>query len=161
MDVFVGSLSKHKLPGAEGAIKEVFDDVETKVFAYNAKSSINEQPEGHEETIKGAFNRLKDLKRLVVESRGAVKDAIFIAIENGIFPVEVQGKERWFDLAWVVIEDTEGNQSISHSGGIEFDSDYVEEAKKRGFETTTVGSIISRNHFHSLVNQLQRCAAFS
>ena len=68
---------------------------------------------------------------------------VLLAFQNGIFSLREGDQTHWFDLAWVVAEDAEGNQSFAHSTGIEFDASDVEKARKKGFETTTVGSIIA------------------
>ncbi|EKD92789.1 MAG: hypothetical protein ACD_28C00330G0003 [uncultured bacterium] len=140
-EVFVASTSKHKLGAVEGVAREVFPEEESKVEGRKASSGINEQPVGHEETIQGALHRLEELKGALDATRSRYD--LLVAFESGIFPVTVGKVERWFDLAWVVIEDGNGTQKLAHSTGIEFDAADVEKAKAKGFKTTTAGSMIS------------------
>lgn len=139
MKIFVASTSAHKLAAVKEASGEVFPDGELDVQGAKAASEINEQPVGHEETLRGALNRLRNLKRIV----GDTRYDLLVSMENGIFPVQIDNRQAWFDLGWVVVEDAYGNQRFAHSTGIEFDATAVEEARRRGFEKTTAGSIIA------------------
>jgi len=139
MDIFVASTGEQKLNSVRQACEYVFPDKHLNVGGQRAKSSINEQPEGFEEIIKGALNRLKDLKKIIA----GIRYDLLVAIENGIYSVKTDGKEEWFDLAWIVIEDDRGNQHYGHSIGIEFPEAAVAEARRRGFDTTTVGAVLS------------------
>ena len=47
------------------------------------------------------------------------------------------------DIAVIVILTPDGRQIVTTSEGIEFPEEYVEIAEERGFETTTVGSVIT------------------
>jgi len=96
---------------------------------------------GHNETLLGASNRMKNLKQVM----GNTRFDILVSIENGIFPVQIEDRQAWFDLGWIIVEDVNGTRRFSHSTGIEFDAQYVEEARRRGFEKTTVGSIIAEH----------------
>lgn len=139
MDIFVASTSAHKLAAVREASTEVFPHDELRVKGMKAASEINEQPVGHEETVRGALNRLKNLKQVI----GSTRYNMLISMENGIFPVKIGDRQAWFDLGWVVVEDANGNQCFAHSTGIEFEAQFVEQAERKGFQTTTVGSIIA------------------
>jgi len=139
MEIFVASTSKHKLEAVNNVANTLFPESKPKIEGRKTASEINEQPVGHEETVRGALNRLENLKKVIGETRYD----ILVALENGIFPIKIREREAWFDLACVVVEDAEGNQSFAHSTGVEFDAQTVEEARKKGFETTTVGSLIA------------------
>lgn len=139
MKILVCSNSEHKLSATESVFKKLFPNEVVQVKGVKASSEINEQPVGHEETIKGALNRLKNAKTFM---RGIVFDYC-IAIENGLFKVEINHKTRWFDCAWVVVEDSNGNQRIALSSGLEFSESAVKKALEKGLETTTVGSIMT------------------
>lgn len=139
MKIFVASTSVHKLePVNKGAI-EVFSGLGISVDGRKAASEVNEQPEGYEETLLGAFNRLKNLRNII---KGTRYD-LLVAFENGIIPMKIQKQLRWFDLGYVVVENEHGNQSIAHSPGVEFNIVDVEEAKRRGFDRTTVGAVMA------------------
>jgi inosine/xanthosine triphosphatase len=137
--VLVASTSQHKLGAVERVFKETYSDWEIDMEGVKAPSEINEQPVGHKEMIEGALNRIKNAKKT---AKGKKFDFV-VGIENGIFPIEVDGTEKWFDVAWVVIENKEDKQSLAVSAGVEFPREFIQEARKKGFKTTTVGSIIA------------------
>ncbi|MFH1705665.1 MAG: inosine/xanthosine triphosphatase [Patescibacteria group bacterium] len=138
MKIVVGSTSKHKLLAVEHVFKKIFHSETIQVEGAKVLSEINEQPIGHEETIIGVLNRLDSVKNF---SKNIFDYAI--AIENGLFEVKINNEERWFDIAWVVVEDSSGNKSLATSSGLEFSKNFVSETRRRGFKTTTVGSIIA------------------
>ena len=139
MDIFVGSNNGHKIAAVREAATDVFPETGLNVSGLKVHSGVHEQAVGHDETLQGAINRLAELKRLVSGTR----HDLLVAFQNGIFSMRAGDKDRWFDMAWVVAEDAEGNQSLAHSTGIEFDAVDVEEARRRGFKTTTTGSVIA------------------
>ena len=78
----------------------------------------------HEETILGAQNRLKHTK-------AAQPDCdYYVSIENGVVEVAVSGELRYYDLAWVIMEERGGGCSMAHSVGVEFDRSDVEAARR-------------------------------
>lgn len=137
MNIFVASGSIHKISAVRDGTAEMFPGTALDVRGIKVPSDINEQPVGHEETIQGALNRLENMREVIGETRAD----LLVAIENGIFSVELFGKPTWFDLGWVVVEDADGNHCLAHSTGIRVYEDDVDEAERRGFATTTVGSI--------------------
>lgn len=137
LKVLVGSTSGHKLDAVRETFKEVYPGTQITVKGVEAISGVNEQPVGLEEIFQGAQNRLQEAKRLAQE----VYD-FAVGIENGILPVEAGAREIWFDVGLVIVENKRGQQSFSLSPGVVFPSWAVEEARKRGFATTTVGTVI-------------------
>lgn len=138
LPVLVGSKSNKKVDPAGMARDRVFTNVSGVVEGRSASSGINEQPEGNKETLEGALNREKCIKQETEKMRAAT-----IAIESGEIPIEIQGEERYFDFAWVVATDPSGRNYLARSSGVEFDKKYVNLARKKGFETTTIGSVIA------------------
>jgi len=138
MRLLVASESPYKLAAVEEATRDIFMNSRT-VEGYSVSSGINEQPVGHQETIQGATNRLNALKNQLEDTRYH----LLIALENGIFSIETEDGTKWFDLAWVIVENSAGERALAHSAGVEFSKEDVEEASLRGFETTTVGSILA------------------
>mmetsp|Transcript_4788 Transcript_4788/g.7595 ORF Transcript_4788/g.7595 Transcript_4788/m.7595 type:complete len:173 (+) Transcript_4788:122-640(+) len=65
LKVFVGTQSKLKLE----AVRTAFSDLNrtVSVVGFKAKSRVSEQPYGHEETRRGAMNRLSHAKSLAKE----------------------------------------------------------------------------------------------
>lgn len=140
MDVFVGSSSRHKVTAVEEVCTDLFQS-EPNIQGLKATSDINEQPVGHEETLRGAKNRIQSIKTMI----GTTRYDLLVAFEGGIFSVLVDDEELWFDIGWTVVEDADGNQAISHSAGIRYPTIDVKEAQRRGFETTTVGAVMSEH----------------
>lgn len=138
MDIFVGSTNKHKLAAVKYGLEEVFSDLILDVQGRSVSSQINAQPVGHEETVRGAINRLTDLKKMLADTHYD----LLVAFENGIFSVQIGAREAWFDLGWVAVEDANGRQSLAHSTGIEFNAADVRKARQYGLKFSTVGRVI-------------------
>jgi non-canonical (house-cleaning) NTP pyrophosphatase len=144
LHVFVGSKSALKLKATEGAFQQIFREHKIKVEGFDAPSDVNSQPIGNAETLLGAQNRLKHTKEILAKQN--LKFDFVASVENGLIEVvdEAKGGQHvWFDLAWIVVEDANGKQGISSSGGLQFPTECVLEAQKKGFATTTAGSIIA------------------
>lgn len=133
MRVVVGSTSQHKIEAVRQAFRELFPKFSIKVVGVKTASDIGEQPVGNREILKGATNRVVQCKYLYKKANWCV------GIENGIIKVSA----KWFDIAWVVVINKDWQRAIAPSAGVLFPKEYVEEAKKRGFKKTTVGSVIA------------------
>eukprot|EP00929_Paragymnodinium_shiwhaense_P071799 TRINITY_DN36465_c0_g1_i1.p1 TRINITY_DN36465_c0_g1~~TRINITY_DN36465_c0_g1_i1.p1 ORF type:complete len:207 (-),score=45.07 TRINITY_DN36465_c0_g1_i1:282-902(-) len=137
--VVVASTAAMKVGSVRRMLEEVSftsTDNAVAVEGVKAPSGINEQPFGHEETILGAQNRLRNAQKL---APGA---AFYVAIENGIFDVKMPDKQRYFDLAWIVIAEGDsdtGHVGWAHSVGLEFPAQFVEAARAEGFDKTHAG----------------------
>lgn len=136
LPVLVASKSEQKVQPTQAARDHVFPGAKGEVEGVGGISSgVNEQPWGNEETSRGALNRLECLDP-------APPNALTVAIENGVLPIEIQGEERYFDFAWVVAKNSAGKSYLARSSGVEFAKKHVDIAKEKGFETTTIGSVI-------------------
>ena len=91
--------------------------------------NINAEPEGREQTLEYARERLKQMRLEKGPTSG-----IDISIESGI----VNGS----DVACIVINNNNGEEVITWSQGVSIPEGALEEARKRGLKTTTVGDII-------------------
>lgn len=101
-----------------------------RIEMHKVSSGVAEQPCGHEETKRGAFNRLA-ATRAVLE--GERCDYI-VAIENGIV---MHNDNEWYDFAWILVEDC-ASQRIAAvmSTALRFPKQYVEQARNaRGVRT--------------------------
>ena len=138
--ILLASTSQHKLSAVQKAFEKIYPQEKIKIKTVKAASNINEQPVGYSEIFQGAANRIKNAKS------ATQKESLdfIVGIENGIIPVKTAQGKRWFDVAGVIIENKEGQQSLALSAGVEFPSDLVEKARKMGFTTTTVGSLIAK-----------------
>ncbi|MEI6042490.1 MAG: DUF84 family protein [bacterium] len=131
--VSLGSTSSQKLAAVVQAFEAL--DIEATITGVYASSEQNDQPVGHDETFKGALNR-------ALRAQARDPGSMAIGIESGIIRFKAK-KPTTQDVAVIVILTTEGRQIIKTSEGFEFPEDCVEIAKKRGFEATTVGSVIA------------------
>lgn len=139
MRIAVASTSVHKVQAAKDACAHVFaDDIVAEGF--KAQSGVNEQPYGLEETLKGAENRLAHLRNII----GDQYFDLLVAMEGGIFSLGTGEDERYFDCGWVIASDAEGNTARGTCTGLEYPRDAVQEARKRGFETTTIGTVLQQ-----------------
>jgi len=132
--ITLGSTSKHKLTAVKQACEQL--GLTASLVGVKAASGQNEQPVGLSETFQGALNRAQGAK-------AQNPKAIAIGIEGGIFITDSEQLPLTVDLAVIVVLTPDGRRIITTTPGIVFPEDYVEIAKKRGFITTTVGSVIA------------------
>lgn len=132
MHVVLGSTSAHKLSAVKQACQQV--GLQAKVEGIKAASGQNEQPVGFQETFAGALTRA-----LVAKSQ--YPQAVAIGIESGIF--HIPRSAITLDLAVIVVLTLDGLQIITTTQGVQFPKECVKLAKKRGFDKTTVGAIIT------------------
>eukprot|EP01139_Manchomonas_bermudensis_P023756 Amastigsp_a841514_22.p1 type:complete len:178 gc:universal Amastigsp_a841514_22:853-1386(+) len=134
--VLVGSASPIKVNAVKACLPG-----DTVVHGVAAASGINEQPVGSAETLHGALNRLKN----TIQATPDVAWTYAVAMENGILETPLpDGSAVWTDFAWVVVERAaDGKRSYAQSASIEFPLEFVERARARGFDRTTVGSVIA------------------
>lgn len=132
MNITLGSTSTHKLAAVESACKTL--GLEAMVSGVKTLSGQNEQPVGFEETYNGALTR-------ATSAQAQRLYTIAIGIESGIFRFGATPKT--LDIAVIVVITPGGRQIVTTSEGIQFPENCVKIADERGFEITTVGSIIS------------------
>ena len=135
MEIAVGSISAYKLDAVHQACLILGLDVD--VTGVETSSGQNEQPIGLLETLKGAYARAAHARQQV-----GSKDTLSIGIESGVIMFGQPGWASCIDLAVVVALDGE-RKIVTTSGGIEVPQDSLMIASGRGFETTTVGSVIA------------------
>lgn len=141
-------LKKEAIQGAFVAVKEKLaaalitrGDIRFQFVGANAKSGVNSQPIGWEETITGANNRASNALSLVTLETPA---RAVIAIENGIVYLSVDGVGYNMDISWVVLNDLEtGKRYVANSTGIPFPSGAIQTARELGLDSTTVGEVLS------------------
>lgn len=132
MKVVLGSTSGHKLEAVKKACQLV--GLQAEVVGVKTTSGVNEQPVGFEETFTGAHNR-------ATEARLTDSSAIAVGVESGIFWL-TQGIVLDLAVVVVLIPHEEGT-IVTSSSGIGFPEKYVRIAQERGFDSTTVGSVIT------------------
>lgn len=126
LKIVLASTSAVKLDACRAAFG---DDAE--IITVKAPSGIAEQPMNGE-TVTGAFNRIAAAKKLVPDAD------LYVSIENGIF--EEKGHD--IDRPVVVVSRASGNAEVTFGEGVEFPHESVEEARRRGFDTWTVGRVM-------------------
>ena len=131
--VVLGSTNSHKLDAVRKACERL--SMKASVTGVKTSSGQNEQPVGFNETFDGALSRAKS-------ARTQNTDAIAVGVESGIF-VFGGGKPFFIDVAVVAIITLDNRQIVTTSAGIVFPEDCVKIAESRGFESTTVGSVIA------------------
>jgi non-canonical (house-cleaning) NTP pyrophosphatase/adenine/guanine phosphoribosyltransferase-like PRPP-binding protein len=135
----VGTQSAIKLDAIRNSFRMLLPKNEFwEIEGVPAQSGKPEQPEG-DETLEGAANRVKDAMRLHPESD------MVIAIESGIFKLpDVAAPEgySYYDQAIIYCLTKDQQTHIYRSDYLKFPTDAVEEARKRGFATTTVGQVL-------------------
>ncbi|OGZ83558.1 MAG: hypothetical protein A2599_00090 [Candidatus Staskawiczbacteria bacterium RIFOXYD1_FULL_39_28] len=133
MRIIVGTKNSHKLEAVESACGRVGIKA-PKILGLKIPSGQNEQPVGLEETYEGALARAVGAQKEFIDPWG-----IFVGIESGIVRIQ---PTAYVDLAVVVVITSE-RRIVATSSGVGFPYDYVATARIRGFETTTVGSVIA------------------
>jgi non-canonical (house-cleaning) NTP pyrophosphatase len=113
-------------------------NIHAEVIGVAANSDVPAQPLNGQ-TEQGAKNRLTHARQLTPDAD------LYIAIENGIF--EETG--HFVDKAVVSTETKDGAQRTTYSNSIECPAEYVEEARRRGFDTTTVGMVMAEKKAQS------------
>lgn len=128
MKIVLASTSAVKVNACKKAFAGIAD---AEIVTIKASSGIADQPVG-DETLQGALNR-------IAFARASVPDAdLYVSIENGIF----EERGGYVDRAVVVIAKENETPSVTKSDGVTFPRESVEEARKRGFDTWTVGKIM-------------------
>lgn len=134
MKIVVSSQSQVKLDAVKNALTAL--GIEAEIIGIKVKSNVPEQPMD-DETLLGARNRAANA---ATHARQLAPDAdLYISIENGIY---TQTDGRYIDKAVVLAVAKDGTEAIAYSEGVEFPKDCVEEARRRGFDTTTVGKVM-------------------
>ncbi len=121
MKILMGTKNPGKIEGAKQAFEKYFEDVEIEGIPVN--SDVGNQPI-NEEILQGAKNRVKNLKEYAVNNN--IEADFYISSEAGI--TNLLGE--WIDINAVVIEDSEGFQSVGTSQGFPIPNKYIDKIKK-------------------------------
>ncbi len=124
MRILMGTKNPGKIEGAKQAFEKYFDKVEIEGIA--VESEVSNQP-FDEEILKGAKNRVENLKKYAKENnRGTDTIDFYIASEAGI--TNLLGD--WIDFNVAVVEDAKSFQSVGISQGFPVPEKYIEEIKQ-------------------------------
>lgn len=130
MKILMGTKNPGKIEGAKQAFEKYFENVE--VVGIPVSSNVGNQPI-NEEIIRGAKNRVKNLREYAIENQ--IKADFYVSSEAGI--TNLLGE--WIDINAVVIEDSKGYQSIGTSQGFPIPDKYINEIKE-----TELGKVMDR-----------------
>ena len=114
MKILIGTKNPGKIEDAKQAFERYFDNIEIEGIPVN--SDVGDQPI-NEEILKGAKNRVKNLKEY--------------AVNNNI--------EADFYISSEVIEDSKGFQSVGTSQGFPIPDKYIDEIKE-----TELGKVMDK-----------------
>lgn len=134
MKLVLGSTSKHKLAALQKAC-DCLDISDAEVTGFKATSNGAEQPVGFDEMFTGALQRARGAQE---HSPGSYA----IGIESGIVRFTAESPAT-LDIAAVVLLTPRGDIKMTTSAGIQFPEQYVQLAGNRGFDATTVGTIVT------------------
>jgi len=130
MKILIGTKNPGKIEGAKQAFEKYFENIE--IEGVPVESEVSAQPVD-KEIFQGAKNRVKNLKNYAKENN--VKADFFVASEAGI--TNLLG--GWIDINAVVVEDSNGFQSVGTSQGFQIPEKYVEEIKQ-----TELGKVMDK-----------------
>ena len=130
MKILMGTKNPGKIQGAREAFEKYFDNVEIEGIAVD--SEVGDQP-FNQEILRGAKNRVKNLKKYAKENQ--IEPDFYISSEAGI----TNSLGEWIDVNCVVIEDSKGFQSIGTSQGFPIPDKYIEEIKE-----TELGKVMDK-----------------
>ena len=98
--VIVVSKNPNKIEAARIGFTKMFPDIEFEFVGASASSDVPEQPMGDEETLRGAINRVKNIRALYETAD------YYVGIEGGI-ETRVEGM---MVIDWLVIENRSGHR---------------------------------------------------
>ena len=130
MKILIGTKNPGKIEGAKQAFEKYFDDVEIEGIPVN--SDVGDQPV-NEEILKGAKNRVRNLKKYASENQ--IETDFYVSSEAGI--TNLLGE--WLDINCVVVENRQGVQSVGTSQGFPIPDKYIDEIKE-----TELGKVMDK-----------------
>ena len=130
MKILMGTKNPGKIEGAKRAFERYFNNVE--IEGISVSSNVSDQPID-EEILQGAKNRVKNIKEYAINNN--IEADFYISSEAGI--TNLLGE--WLDINAVVIEDSEGFQSVGISQGFPIPDKYIDEIKE-----TELGKVMDK-----------------
>lgn len=130
MKILMGTKNPGKIEGARQAFEKYFDDVE--IEGIPVDSNVGNQPV-NEEIFQGAKNRVRNLKEYAKKNN--IEADYYVSSEAGI--TNLLG--NWIDINAVVIENSDGFQSVGTSQGFPIPDKYIKEIKE-----TELGKVMDK-----------------
>lgn len=128
-----------KVRALEAALQLKFPIKTPEILSHPCPSRVPEQPLGEEETALGSWNRAFGGHQWVLSQ--SLKDTYSLGIENGLRFVP-EGP-LWEDFPRLALILPDGSYLLGSGISVVFPNWAVEEARKRGFGTVTVGSVLA------------------
>jgi len=152
IEVLVATEEQRTIDAVRAAFRQQFPGLDIHARGITGvDSSVDAQPVG-KRTRRGAKNLLRNAKKAFQREINAADswgDPIpptpdyYVSTIDGIFP-DGKGKERrWFDRSIVIVQQHQGRRRFAMSEGLEVPAVTVDEARKMGFETTKVRSLLA------------------
>ncbi len=130
MKILMGTKNPGKIEGARQAFEKYFGDVE--IEGIPVDSNVGDQPV-NEEIFQGAKNRVRNLKEYAQKNN--IEADYYVSSEAGI--TNLLG--NWIDINAVVIENSDGFQSVGTSQGFPIPDKYIKEIKE-----TELGKVMDK-----------------
>jgi len=130
MKILIGTKNPGKIQGAKEAFEKYFDNIE--IEGIDVSSEVSDQPV-NKEILKGARNRVKNLKKYATKNQ--IEADFYIASEGGI----TNSLGEWIDINCVVVEDKQNFQSMGISQGFPIPNKYIDEIRE-----TELGSVMDK-----------------
>ena len=130
MKILMGTKNPGKIEGARQEFEKYFDDVE--IEGIPVDSNVGDQPV-NEEIFQGAKNRVRNLKEYAKKNN--IEADYYVSSEAGI--TNLLG--NWIDINAVVIENSDGFQSVGTSQGFPIPDKYIKEIKE-----TELGKVMDK-----------------
>ena len=141
MRVLVGTAIEGKVEAVKRAFEKYFSDVE--VVGVDVKSEVSKQPVD-EETVNGAYNRVKNLIKYATENK--VESDYFVAVESGL--VNIYGYP--VIMSACVLQDKNGLFSYGFSEGFPVPKEKVQKIKETSL-STVIDEAFDIEHTHKPV----------
>ena len=130
MKVLVATKNPGKIEGAKQAFQKYFNNIQ--IEGISVSSDVGDQPI-NEEILQGAKNRVKNLKEYAINNN--IEADFYVSSEAGI--TDLLGE--WIAINAIVIEDSEGLQSVGTSQGFPIPDKYIDEIKE-----TELGKVMDK-----------------
>lgn len=141
LTVYVASANPLKIDAVRQGLTQALPTLAFEFIGIEAPSGQAEQPMDAE-TLAGAMHRANDVTARYPQANWV------IAIESGLF---TQADGNYIDKAVIYALAADGRNFTVESEAVAFPKEHVEEARRRGFQQTTVGQVMQekgliRNH---------------
>ncbi len=106
LTVHLASQSSVKKEAAQLALSGMFDPLSIELVEHDAKSGVNSQPFGYEETLRGANNRIESIKDRIDN----LNTSILVSMENGLR--YSTSDNCYYDFVQIIVK--KGDKTVSY-----------------------------------------------